>query len=82
MVEVIVDRTWSWRSLYLWRLGPEIQNCLAVVEHMNQVLVILLAEWAGLSFPLLPKVEVCIVWQGVMHCIQNKLEVMYLRGLP
>lgn len=54
----------------------EIQSCLAVVEHMNQVLVFFLAVWAGLSFPLLPKVEVCVVLQGVMHCIQSKLEVM------
>ena len=40
---------------------PEVQGCLAVVEHMDQILVNLFAEWAHLGLPLLPKIEICIV---------------------
>ena len=55
---------------------PKVQGYLAVVEHMDQILVILPAERARLGLPLLPWIEICIVWWGVMHCIQSKLEFL------
>ena len=41
---------------------PKVQGYLAVVEHMDQILVIIPAERARLGLPLLPQIEICIVW--------------------
>ena len=41
---------------------PKVQGYLAVVEHMDQILVIIPSERARLGLPLLPQIEICIVW--------------------
>ena len=47
---------------------PRVQDHLAVVEHMDQIWIILPAEWARLDLSLLPQIWICIVC-GRVSCI-------------
>ena len=41
---------------------------------MNQILIRLVADWAGAGRVLLPQVEIGIVRENIMSCIEGKLE--------